>query len=106
MTAMKPRMKYRLVHPADGPVVRGRYLFSAVLVCLRVSADGGALGPPGYSLVGYYVWPRTKLYRPNGAKECERRRRQIGSGYLKPSRYYCDSIDYGNGGWDHKEFVE
>jgi hypothetical protein len=102
---MKPTVQTKVFPLSDGPRRRGRFLFTHVLAGQLVSPRGAALGEPSYTLLGRYIWNTGRTYRPNGARECARRRRQIELGHIKPTPSYVDSIDYGDGTWDHKEFV-
>lgn len=106
MDTMKPQARRRLIKLQDGPVRRGRDLFTHAMLSILAAANGQALGKPGYSLLGKYQWGTGGVtYTPNGNRERARRRRQIDAGIIAGSRSYTDSIDYGDGTWDYKEYV-
>lgn len=105
MDTMKPTTQRKLFRLPQ-VVSRGRYVFTHVMACIQVAVNGRPLGEAGHSLLGRYRHPQGALYEPNGARECARRRRQIANGTLRVTgKSYTDSVDYGDGMWDHREYV-
>lgn len=105
MDTMKPTTQRKLFRLPQ-VVSLGRYVFTHVMACIQVAVNGRPLGQPGHSLLGRYMHRPSMTYSPNGKKECARRRRQIKAGTLRVTgKAYTDSVDYGDGVWDHREYV-